>query len=217
VERPDPAARHVDDLDDGARLLRQSQPNGGGGAEGVRSDALEGEGGHTGDGRNVGRVVDQQAPVALVAVEVHCSHEDVLPVRLRAECELRNHGFSQCSTDRADLAVGIGSSINDEGRAITVDAGPGPPSLAAATLGLPYPNPTARRSRLDLVDRRAGPVHVAVYDVTGRLVETLYDGVLGAGERRALEVRGAGLASGRCFVRVRDEMGVRSREVIIVR
>jgi choice-of-anchor B domain-containing protein len=57
----------------------------------------------------------------------------------------------------------------------------GPPPTPAAVLGVPHPNPASRASSLSLTLRDAGPVEVAVYDVQGRRVATLFQGSAPAG------------------------------------
>ena len=81
----------------------------------------------------------------------------------------------------------------------------GPPPTPAAVLGVPHPNPSSHSSALSLSLRDAGPVEVAVYDVQGRRVATLFHGVAPAG---ALELtwkgddaKGRSVASGVYWLR----------------
>ncbi len=65
---------------------------------------------------------------------------------------------------------------------------------AQAALGA-YPNPFRHQTALRFATREAGPVRLAVYDVTGREVAVLVDGVVEAGTHEAAFVA-EGLASG---------------------
>jgi len=69
--------------------------------------------------------------------------------------------------------------------------------------------------------RAAGPVHVAVHDVTGRLVRTLVAGERSAGEHVASwdlrATSGAPAAPGVYFLRLSAPDGNRSRKVVVVR
>lgn len=90
---------------------------------------------------------------------------------------------------------------------------------AEFALGRPLPNPTASGFAIDLVTPRDGPARVRLYDVAGRVVRTLFDGALAAGEhtiawdgRRA---SGAQAGSGIYFV-VYEAAGRRATERVVV-
>ena len=57
----------------------------------------------------------------------------------------------------------------------------GPDSSPLVTVGAPWPNPSPGSASISLRLRDAGPTRVAVYDVAGRFVAKLYDGVATAG------------------------------------
>ena len=74
--------------------------------------------------------------------------------------------------------------------------------LHEVALARPFPNPFRDAATLTLrVPEHAGPIHLAVYDVLGREVAVLADGVLPPGEH-ALTLDGAGLPSGLYLVRL---------------
>jgi hypothetical protein len=79
---------------------------------------------------------------------------------------------------------------------------------AAATqrtqLSIPYPNPFNPRTLIHLEMERPGRARVAIYDVRGRLVRKLLDGMQPAGSQELIwegvDVRGKAVASGTYFV-----------------
>ncbi len=85
----------------------------------------------------------------------------------------------------------------------------------------PRPNPFTGRTTVALALPRAMTVSVRVYDVAGRLVRTIVDGELPAGERNLAwdgsDDRGAPLARGIYLVRVVTPDGVQTRKVMLVR
>lgn len=90
-------------------------------------------------------------------------------------------------------------------------AGPG------CTLSAGYPNPTSSQMRFNLSVQQAGHISVAVYDLAGRLVSRLHDGLLPDGAQRTLMFAGDSLPSGQYFVRVNDQRGSRVQRLVIVR
>lgn len=93
--------------------------------------------------------------------------------------------------------------IEGEGELVTgID---GPP--VAARLDGVYPNPFNPQTRVVFALERAGSARVDVFDVTGRLVRTLVDGRLAAGEHAVVwdgrATDGQPQASGTYFVRMR--------------
>lgn len=82
----------------------------------------------------------------------------------------------------------------------------------AATLGDPFPNPTAGRARLPLALPAEAVVTVEVFDALGRRVATPLDGAALPPGAHDLPLDGAGLASGVYVVRVRvDEAVLQAR------
>ena len=83
------------------------------------------------------------------------------------------------------------------------------PAAAPARLGQNVPNPFNPRTRIELAARAGeGPqaATLAVFDIRGRRLVTLFDGVLADGERRELvwdgrDEAGAELPSGVYFAR----------------
>lgn len=71
----------------------------------------------------------------------------------------------------------------------------------AFSLSAAYPNPFNPQTQFTLTVARSQPVSVAVYDVQGRLVMRLHDGVIPANEARVFRLDGANLPSGLYLIR----------------
>ena len=102
----------------------------------------------------------------------------------------------------------------------TLDAGvgvePAAPRANGFTLSA-YPNPFTDSTQFTLNVEETQRVTVAVYDVFGRPVETLFEGVVPADDPRTLRLNGAALAAGSYVVRVTGETFKGSRSVTLVR
>ncbi len=110
----------------------------------------------------------------------------------------RNMGYPQASLD-VMLA-----SYQTQGYTVTMpSASEGGPGAGAGALALSpaLPNPTTGRATLTLRAGQAQEVEVALFDVLGRRVATLFDGALGAGEARGVQVETAALTPGLYVVR----------------
>jgi hypothetical protein len=98
----------------------------------------------------------------------------------------------------------------------------GAPGLERLQLGAPYPNPAGGNVSFRLVlpvsDERT---EVGVFDLSGRRVRTLLEGVLPAGERTVVwdgrSDDGRSAKSGVYFVRVMTRMESQSRRVLFLR
>jgi hypothetical protein len=91
-----------------------------------------------------------------------------------------------------------------------------PPPLAPALSASVAPNPAAGAATLTLGLPAAGPARVAVYDLLGREVALLYDGLLGAGAHR-LGLAAGRLAPGLYLVRVEAAAGAVVRRLAVTR
>jgi uncharacterized protein (DUF1501 family) len=87
---------------------------------------------------------------------------------------------------------------------------------AGAMLSAPSPNPFSARTSIRYRLAEPGPARLAVYDGQGRLVATLADGILPAGDGQAT-LDGAGLAAGLYVVRLETARGVVTKPVVRVR
>jgi uncharacterized repeat protein (TIGR01451 family) len=79
------------------------------------------------------------------------------------------------------------------------------------------PNPFRGEAWLTLQVREAQSVRAELYDVLGRRVATLHDGVLDAGREHRLSLDGRGLSSGLYLVRVAGERFAETRRVVVAR
>jgi hypothetical protein len=92
----------------------------------------------------------------------------------------------------------------------------GLPREAALVLGASQPNPFARSTRIPFTLARRAHTELAVFDLAGRRVATLVDGVREAGAHAAtFEARG--LAAGVYLVRLAADGASRSRRVLVCR
>ena len=82
-------------------------------------------------------------------------------------------------------------------------------------LGLSYPNPTSGAATIEFRLATAAEVQLHVYDVLGRRVSTLADGVLASGPHQVRVP--AGLASGTYVYRLHTPVGTQARRLTVVR
>ncbi len=81
------------------------------------------------------------------------------------------------ATNRSDLTVHLTATV----QASAIGVGDGLPALATR-LGFSHPNPFQAATRIRFSLAADAPVTLTVYDIQGRVVRTLVQGVLGAGE-----------------------------------
>jgi hypothetical protein len=84
-------------------------------------------------------------------------------------------------------------------------------------IGKPYPNPVRSRASLDVTVREKQSVRIVLYDLLGRRVAVLHDGVLPSNRTETIGLDTDGLASGQYFVRIRGEQFMETRRMTIVR
>ena len=93
---------------------------------------------------------------------------------------------------------------------------------APARLGQNYPNPFNPLTTVRYETKQPGRVRLAVFDVQGRLVKTLVDGAVPAGEHtvpwNGQTYTGSAAASGVYYYRLSTESGyVESRRMVLMR
>jgi hypothetical protein len=93
---------------------------------------------------------------------------------------------------------------------------PEPEGPRAVTLSAPFPNPARNGATVTLSLPQAAAVEVALYDVLGRRVVAVHEGVLEAGEH-ALTVDASRLTAGVCVVRAAGEGFSESKRITVVR
>ena len=84
-------------------------------------------------------------------------------------------------------------------------------------LGQVHPNPFNPRASFDLEVKRDQRVTVTVYDVAGRAVRVLHDGILASGGVRTFTLDGGGLGSGVYFVRAVGEDFTAVRKAVMLK
>ena len=99
----------------------------------------------------------------------------------------------------------------------TAVAREGGPAGGGFALSEPVPNPTTSGARLALRVDEAQAVRAELYDVAGRRVAAVFDGVAGPGADVRLDVSGEGLPAGVYVVRVVGEVFEAARRVVIAR
>ena len=110
-------------------------------------------------------------------------------------------------------------ATSDAGRPDLRPAALPPPT--ALTLSAPLPNPTAGSTRISWGTAAAGRVRLAVYDISGREVGTLFEGMASVGwhvaEWRAGDASAGRLPAGVYFARLTGNGGTRVQRLILVR
>jgi hypothetical protein len=92
-----------------------------------------------------------------------------------------------------------------------------PEAPAAFSLDMPLPNPVTFSATLGFSLPTAGRIELAVYDVSGRMIETLLDGNVEAGEHSVSWTPGISIANGVYFVRLSTESGTLTRQAMVIR
>lgn len=88
---------------------------------------------------------------------------------------------------------------------------------ATYQLSAAYPNPAQSTATLELVVHEPQPVHAAVYDATGRHVQTLHAGRVAFSDPVTLTLKAEMLPSGLYFVRVHGETFSATRRATVIR
>lgn len=97
------------------------------------------------------------------------------------------------------------------------DSEPNASPRAEARLSAVYPNPLTASGAFTLALPRTGPVEVAVFDLLGRRVATLHEGVLAAEAEHTFTLSAEGLPSGVYFVRAAGDGFAVERRVTVLR
>jgi hypothetical protein len=93
---------------------------------------------------------------------------------------------------------------------------PGPQAEGLLVMSPPFPNPTRGGVSVDLDLPVSQPVRLGMYDASGRIVGSLFDGALEHG-RHALRWNAEGLASGVYFLRLESAGGSQVSKVVLAR
>ena len=87
---------------------------------------------------------------------------------------------------------------------------------AVMALGMIYPNPFNPTATIPVNLTRDTHVRLAVFDLRGRLVRTLQDGSMAAGDH-AFTFRGEGLGSGAYICRLETADGVQTQRMTLIK
>lgn len=91
----------------------------------------------------------------------------------------------------------------------------GPTSVLS--LNLPYPNPIVENASLGFSVPFSGNVEITVYDVAGRIVETILDGSVESGSHSLLWAPGVEITNGVYFIRLKTAEGTLTRQAMVIR
>lgn len=121
--------------------------------------------------------------------------------------------------DGADHWVFFTTPTPGAANAVSLESPPAP--MPALQLGPSYPNPFNPRMNIDLLLPGAAVVRLQIFDVRGRLVVVLIDGMLAAGRHAVRwdgrDQRGQDVASGTYLVRLTSGSEVRSQRIMLLR
>ena len=87
----------------------------------------------------------------------------------------------------------------------------------ALSLGMPVPNPITLNTLISFGIPSTGSVQLALYDVSGRMVESILDSSLESGSHSIQWTPGSQIASGVYFIRLTTEKGTLSRQAVLIR
>ena len=138
-------------------------------------------------------------------------------------------GFTWASDDVLVLTTTDADGNTSEFSPASAEIG-GPGHTASATfqatpqkrtnapgLTAPYPNPFTLRSTFTVTPEADGPVRIALFDVLGREVQSIYSGPLPAGSPTLFTIGSPHLPAGMYWIRVETPTGTSTRSVIVHR
>ncbi|OPL18801.1 MAG: hypothetical protein AVO35_12860 [Candidatus Aegiribacteria sp. MLS_C] len=85
------------------------------------------------------------------------------------------------------------------------------------SLGRVSPNPVAENASLGFSVPSSGRVDISVYDVSGRIVENIFDDAVEAGSHSLTWAPGENISNGVYFIRLTTEGGTLTRQAMIIR
>ncbi len=107
--------------------------------------------------------------------------------------------------DLADILIGTGVEEGTSGIS------------AAFNLDRPVPNPVTVNASLGFSVPATGRIELAVFDVSGRMVETILNGNVDAGNHTVEWAPGSSISNGVYFLRLSTESGILTRQAMVIR
>ena len=135
------------------------------------------------------------------------------------ELNLENpYDFSVAAVDNNGNTSAYSATINS----VTLDLVEGAALPTVYALDANYPNPFNPSTNIQFALPEAGEVSLTIYDLTGRVIQTLADGRMAAGYHRVVwdgrNARGASVATGVYFYRIVTSGGfVATRKMILLK
>jgi hypothetical protein len=115
-----------------------------------------------------------------------------------------------------DNTIATPTCVTVRRNGIDVANEPGTGPLSGVSMGAPAPNPAASAARFTFTLEQARAVTINVYDVTGRVVATLVDGMVAAGQHEVVFEAGS-LPSGVYIYRLATAEGALSGRLTVAR
>ena len=92
-----------------------------------------------------------------------------------------------------------------------------PSQTPVLSLDRPSPNPVIQNTSIGFSVPGSGNVELSVYDVSGRMVETVYSGTVQSGNHSVEWAPGADIGSGVYFLRLSTESGTLTQQAMVIR
>lgn len=89
--------------------------------------------------------------------------------------------------------------------------------VQAYALDAAYPNPFAHSATLHFAVRQTQQVHISLYDIQGRAIQTIFRGVVGGGTMQEATISGSQLANGVYFIRFEGEHFSETQSITVLR
>lgn len=112
------------------------------------------------------------------------------------------NGASANAVVSTPFPVGVEPSAGFSGQRVWLDA--------------PQPNPAQTHAQISLTVQQTQPVTVQVYDMLGRIVQTLYEGTLGADQSQTLQFERGSLPAGIYLIRLLGSEGQATRQLTLL-
>lgn len=93
----------------------------------------------------------------------------------------------------------------------------GQEDAAVLSFNSPYPNPITKNASIGFSVPFSGTAEITVYDVSGRMVETILDGTIESGSHIVQWAPGNEISSGVYFIRLITDEGTLSRQAMLIR